>query len=479
MSAWISRPLPEEALAEVLAAIKSTVSHFPGAFPKQKPNKFEPNIVVPSHHLDFLELHNQGIKLKSLLEESSRGPVVSVEAPLPFPKRLTSHFLDARYTIFCYHNMLKLLPTEEMYASPPPNPCGQIVLVQVDGYVFLGLVGLELEPSIYRVFDLTKEFEYKLACPHHFSCFPVGTSALLNLTEGDRVFAIEIARKRFQARIVRGTFVRRIAETGCEIESNGEIFSFELRHVARSGSDYEFDQALEERYQNLVSDYVCDPTDVLDLKEHKKLIQSTRERTPKKRKPKQVLDEPPKVTRDETSTPIELTRPVVTDLPTGSGIDETQPETEAIPPAIEPIQQRNVQIPPLIEPVQQQIVQSPLEIEPIQQRNVQFQRVITPIRHRIVHIQPGNEPIRHRIVHIQPGNESVTAAMDLESSQVRITEAEISSSQLPKGSQQLDESVILPGQNEDGTQGTGVSETGPPYRERRDSENRGNTPYRI
>jgi hypothetical protein len=164
----VHRAFPHEQLHEISTTVRQILSQFSvGVGGKPSPD----SVLAPKHARHLLELHNEGLRLSKLFEEALTNPSIPSEAPIPFPKTLTPFYLDSRYSIFRMQKMRVLSPYDSIYAIPPIISC-EICVVKRDETYFLGLIGHEINPEIYRVFEMSKEFDFTICCLHDISLFP-------------------------------------------------------------------------------------------------------------------------------------------------------------------------------------------------------------------------------------------------------------------------------------------------------------------
>jgi hypothetical protein len=287
MARLVHRQVSQERLAEISAAFQQILQDLP----VDAPARAFSSLLASDHHINVLRLRNQALSLSKLFEDSEMNPFTPSESPIPFPKKLTSLYLDTRYAIFGYQDFVTLHPGERGYVLPPVTPSGQICVAKSPDGPFLGLIAHEIEPLIFRVFDMRKTFEFTLCCLHQVSLFPRGLAPACELWRGDRVFGVLIQRERLNHTLIDGAFDG-IVDSDPEMANvlvGGTIQAISLRYLARQESSYDYSEEAESRRDEIMQTFSFDPADVLDVKEQKRLKQSSKLRSStKKKKPKET-----------------------------------------------------------------------------------------------------------------------------------------------------------------------------------------------
>lgn len=250
---------PEKSACDAAKRLSTTVRKLPMARSGDRHVISEKKLLDAKYHPIYLEMRNAGLALASALAEIG-DPSETQHPQGVFPKVFTPYLFDSRYKIFCYHDLLPDVPPY------PPDleaiPGTVCVVVRPDKTYFLGLVTHVVEPGIFRVFDLSKPFEFAYCCSHDIAMFPVGRGGSGTCgNEGDDVYYLEPARERLDHKLVRGILVQNVSTTECDLLISGTKVRAKAQYVARSMCP--FDAARAKRFAAVTKDLSYDPEEFL------------------------------------------------------------------------------------------------------------------------------------------------------------------------------------------------------------------------
>lgn len=258
--------------------------------------EFNQDVMDAKYHPIYLELKNEGIQLNKAFENPEEIQI-KTEPGSAFARKYTKQHLDTRYSIFAYQNLSDSVTTYPCEPYLDPGLVCVVVISETDW--FLGMVTYEIEDDIFRVFDLSKEFEFRLCCSHHCYLFPAGKAApdfqgysatcTSGLVEGDRIFYCQVARSRMDHKLHQATFIAELPDGKASIKLDGSdtIQTVSLQHVAKM--IFAFSPESQERLSAFEKTFSYDPSDLLDEKREKKQKVA---KVPKKAKLKKPEPEP-------------------------------------------------------------------------------------------------------------------------------------------------------------------------------------------
>lgn len=255
---------PEKPACDAAKRLSSAVRKLPISRSGDKITFTEKKLMDPKFHPIYLEMRNAGIELAEAFEQIGETKQSS-DAISVFPKTFTSYLLDSRYSIFCYHSLVPDLPP-----YPQDTQCipGTVCVVTCeDGSFFLGLITHEIEPSIFRVFDLSKQFEFTYCCLHQVALFPIGArEGGIDAAEGEDVYFLQVARQRLEHRVLSATYLQEVSPTECDLFISGTKVRAMNQYVARKGLFPVDDHALV-RLKELEPVLPRDPQTCLEVRE--------------------------------------------------------------------------------------------------------------------------------------------------------------------------------------------------------------------